>query len=698
MKLPGLSAALLAGLLASPPALAVGTHTWRITSYRDFDEGEAQGVLLSSLGEAQAGVTTTRIELAEAQVYSSLLAPDGTVWLGTGDQAQLYAWDEARGLRKVAHLEGVLVAALAMAPDGTLYAGALPGGKVWKIEGGQATELCKLPGAEHVWSLLVEGNLLYAATGPGGQVFAIDRASGKSRLLWDSGGKQILVWTKDGRGGFLAGSADDAILYRVAPDGVARALHDFEGDEVRAIDRRGDTLYVAVNDFEQAKSSPLFSSSSSSTVSTPAPPKTAVPAPPPVSSSSAQRERKGKGAIYRIDQDGRVEQLHALADNYFTALHVDAHDNLFAAAGTNGRLYLIKPDRTVMTMLDLPERQILTLAFGGNPSGKAGDLKLVGTGDAGALYRVDGLPPRNASYVSKVLDASFPARWGTVRWSATGKVKIETRSGNTVRPDKTWSPWLALAPGPDRIDEHEAKAGSPPGRYLQLRIAFTQGAVLRDVTTYYLPQNQRPRVAEIMVGDDPAQKLARAARSAGKPRSPVVKIKWKVENSDDDDLVYRLFYREEVELSWKPLGGPEPLTAREWEWNTEAIPDGNYLLKMVASDERSNPRGEALEHFLISTPFLVDNRKPEVTALAVTYPFAAGTARDSFSPISELAYSLDGDDWQPLAPRDAIFDERIEDFSLRLPAELAPGMHSLVVRAVDAADNVGSSQVTFRVK
>src|SRR5262249_37675892 len=129
----------------------------------------------------------------------------------------------------------------------------------------------------------------------------------------------------------------------------------------------------------------------------------------------------------------------------------------------------------------------------------------------------------------------------------------------------------------------------------------------------------------------------------------------------------------------------------------EPIPDGNYVVKVVASDERANPREDALEHSLVSSPFLVDNRKPELVDVKVQNGSFTGRARDSFSPISELAYSIDGGEWQPFSPKDGIFDDPVEDFSVKLPSKLVPGTHSLAVRAVDAADNVGAVQTTFRI-
>jgi hypothetical protein len=203
-------------------------------------------------------------------------------------------------------------------------------------------------------------------------------------------------------------------------------------------------------------------------------------------------------------------------------------------------------------------------------------------------------------------------------------------------------------------------------------------------------------VAEVTVGEDPASGVARAARAPGRPRIPVVKIRWKVENPDDDELVYRLAYKLEGEPAWKPLGGPDPLTAREWDWNTEAVPDGKYLVRVVASDERANPREDALDFELVSPPYLVDNRRPDV-ALKVSGAQIAGAARDSFSPIADLAYSIDGGEYQPLTSKDRLLDDTTEEFAVKAPDKLTPGAHSITVRATDAADNVGLGQATFVV-
>lgn len=693
------------------PAFAGGTHSWRITSYKDFDEGEATGVLLSSLGEATSGFSASRIDVNESVVYTSVTAPDGTVYIGTGDQGVVYAYQKGK-LRRVCKLDAILVSSLAVGPNGTLFAGTMPGGRVHLIDrDGKPRELAKLD-AEHVWAMTYDEakQTLYAATGPAGRLFAIDAShldrptfGRRDRLVYDTGEKHLLSLARTDDGALLAGSADQAILYRIVPTAsgaTVQALHDFDGDEVRAISRRGNVTYVAVNEFQRTGTTTPASTGPDAPHGT----KIVLPATTntaPATAASLTRDRRGRGAIYRLDPDGRVEQLHALADGYFTSVFADADGNVWAASGANGRVYLIRPDRTIITALDLPERQVLTLsldAFAQN-HGAAAPNGLLGTGDAGALYRVSADPPKDSHYVTKVYDAQFPARWGNVRWSGHGQLALETRAGNTSHPDKTWSAWTAPQHMEKTNNGGVGRIASPEGRYLQVRANFAAThTVLRDLTTYYQPKNQPPRITELNVGEETQARRPSAFVRATKPRSPVVKLRWRAENPDDDDLIYRLYFREESEANWKPLGGSEPLTRTEYDWNTESIPDGNYVVKVVASDERSNPREDALEHSLTSTPFLVDNRKPELADLKVAYPWATGRAHDSFSAISDLAYSVDGGDWQPFAPKDGILDDPSEDFSVKLPSGLVAGTHSLAVRAVDAADNVGALQITFRVK
>ena len=118
-------------------------------------------------------------------------------------------------------------------------------------------------------------------------------------------------------------------------------------------------------------------------------------------------------------------------------------------------------------------------------------------------------------------------------------------------------------------------------------------------------------------------------------------------------------------------------------------------MRVVASDERAQPRDRFLEASLESAPILVDNRKPEVVGLAVKYPFVSGRARDDQSPLVAMEYAVDGGEWQILAPTDGINDDLVESFTIKLPP-LAPGPHAVTVRVWDSADNVGAGGISIR--
>ena len=120
------------------------------------------------------------------------------------------------------------------------------------------------------------------------------------------------------------------------------------------------------------------------------------------------------------------------------------------------------------------------------------------------------------------------------------------------------------------------------------------------------------------------------------------------------------------------------------------------MVKVWASDERVTPHDRALDATFESPPFLVDNTRPEVGELGMRNGIVTGRARDGASTVSQIEYSLDGNEWRPAPPTDGLLDQRVEAFFLRLPS-LSPGPHVVTVRAFDAADNVGSARLTVQI-
>jgi len=230
-------------------------------------------------------------------------------------------------------------------------------------------------------------------------------------------------------------------------------------------------------------------------------------------------------------------------------------------------------------------------------------------------------------------------------------------------------------------------------------------SVLQDISIYYLPHNQRARVTEVTLGDAPAAAAPTGAGATpipalapGAPRvhSPTLKLRWKVENPDGDELIYKLWFRRDGDAVWRPLGGPDPLAKPEYDWNTESVPDGRYVIRVWASDEKVTPAGQSLDHLFESPPFLVDNTKPEVLGLAVRGDVVTGRAHDALSVISAIEYAIDGGDWRPALADDGLLDERDEAFTIHLPKSLPPGPHIVNARAWDSADNVGTARIEMR--
>ena len=65
--------------------------------------------------------------------------------------------------------------------------------------------------------------------------------------------------------------------------------------------------------------------------------------------------------------------------------------------------------------------------------------------------------------------------------------------------------------------------------------------------------------------------------------------------------------------------------------------------------------------------------------------------------VVKAEYALDGGAWTPLFPDDGLFDTLREQINVALP-ELKPGVHLLMVRATDAAGNVGSGDALVVVR
>lgn len=698
--------ATLLGLL-TVPANAVVTATWSVETYQQFDAGDASSAFITSSGEVRPGWDTKRTALEGDAVWSALHLADGSVLLGSDVGGSLFKVSGDAAKKLVTVPGAIAIVALTQTADGSVWAGSMPGNKLWKIDvaSGKATAGPQLKDTETIWSLASAGNTVYAGTGPSGKVFAI--SGGIPKEIFDTDDKRVTAITTTNDGAVWFGTSERALVFRYDPkDGKTRAMADFAGNEVTAIAAYRDGVVVAANDLAETPATTGKTATAVDAAEKPNAAKGQAAKPPdvgtkpgadkdpsPVTDLGRKGAKKGKGALFKIGPDGRLDQLHALTATYFTSVAVGPDGAVYAGAADKGRIYMVDADQAVATAFDVDERSVSQVWF---------DHGLLGfaTDDSAAVYRANGRAAA-AKYMSDVMDAKAVAKFGKVTWVASGKVKVETRSGNTAKPGVGWSEWQApSAIGKLGGGNDGGKIASPPGRYLQFRTALEDDqARVRRVMAYYVPQNTATTVQEVTVEIATKESLPTLKDTAAKPRSPVLRVKWKIDNIDSDDTTYTLDARRDGEANWRPVGtGKVPLTVATWEWNTETYPDGWYKVRVTSSDAAANSPDRALTSSASSTMFAIDNTRPVIENLSITYPHATARAHDNLTTIAEMAYSIDDGVWQLGASADGLFDDQTEDLRIDIPQGLTRGTHTLAVRTADSAGNVGSTSASFVVK
>ena len=507
----------------------------------------------------------------------------------------------------------------------------------------------------------------------------------------------------DASGALLAGGSDRGQLYRITARQTATVAHQFEEEEVRAVAVAGERWFVAVNKQKARRPRPplVLPRAPTGADAETAPPTEPRPeaAPEAAMPLEARLGNLLAGHLYVRHADGRVDKWASWERESVFALALDGDGRALLALAGQGRVYRVGGPQRWELLFDFDEQNALTLAV------RDGQLVFVGTGQAGVGYRIGAQPAAQTQYTSEVLDAKFPATWGTIAWLGRGPVQFATRSGNTSLPDATWSDWSA--PG----SESPLKIASPPARYLQVRAS---GANVSNLRVHYLAQNQKPVIASLRVdgeekkparrppakpaeekedGDEEEKTESTAgATVTAKKASPLKQISWQASDRDGDKLVYRLFYRADGSAVWIPIALDRPLTKTSYSWDTDSVPDGWYQIKLVASDEEANPVGTALMDERVSGPVKVDNRRPEISGLKFAAGTLSGEARDNLSFLVALEYSINGGEWKTFAPEDGIFDRATEPFAVKLP-DAPPPPFTLAVRATDEAGNIGVAQI-----
>jgi hypothetical protein len=437
-------------------------------------------------------------------------------------------------------------------------------------------------------------------------------------------------------------------------------------------------------------------------------------------------------AVYRIAPDGSPEEIWTSREDSVYALGISPQGKLLLGTGNHGAVMQLENDRVFSRLAKAESEQVTS--FVKAPNGKI----YVATANPGKVFTLGPEPESEGTFESEPFDARVFSRWGRLTWwgeNAGGSgIELYVRAGNTSDPGKNWTPWA----GPYR-DPKGQEVESQAARFVQWKAVLHGGANPPDLSWIelaYLPKNVAPQITGIAI-QSPGTRVSSFGQQSGPPQPSTVVLRmpaapgtqggsdrntespryepppqgyaqkgyqsvlWNTEDANDDELTYSVYYRGENEKDWKLL--KDKLEQKFYSWDTNSMPDGAYYLKIVASDEKSNPPDQALTAEHVSDRFIVDNTPPTVTQItSQPAPAAAGDpavtvrfrASDTASSIVRTQYSLDAGDWTIVPPVGGLSDALTEEYSVTLRG-LAPGEHTVSVRVYDQFENESTAKTTF---
>jgi hypothetical protein len=419
--------------------------------------------------------------------------------------------------------------------------------------------------------------------------------------------------------------------------------------------------------------------------------------------------------VYRIDLSGQPRRVWSDAREIVYAIGFDREGRAILGTGNRGNIYRLDSEFLSTLLVNSPPTQVTSMVSAPN-----GALFAV-TGNIGKVYQVGPEQEKDGTLESDVFDAGSFTDWGRLSWKGAprgGAIAFQTRSGNLDRPQKNWSPWTPV----------DGRIPSPSARFLQWKLtmkAAGNGASpdVSNVEVAYQPRNIAPVVSTIEITPAnykfQAQPLMLTPSTSitlppiGGKRNPSVPMlgsssqtlpfakghigaRWLASDDNGDELKYTVEIRSVNETVWKKL--KTDLTERYYSWDSTAFPDGEYVLRVTASDAPDNPPDRALEAQLVSEPFVIDNTPPQISGLTATAQGNKLTvkwhAADALNPIENAEYSVNGGDWKMAEPTTRLSDSQQHDYSITI--DRPQGEVTVAVRVSDRFENQSVASTVVR--
>jgi hypothetical protein len=724
---------------AATPAAPIKTvgrlaSVWRQDAGADFVGGKMENASVTSKGDLRLSPPLTKLgETPETYVWA--LVPDGagSVYAGTGDRGYVDKID-ASGASHVFYKTGELeVTALARDAAGNIYAGTMPNGRVFKIspdghgrlwytasehyitalvydaprnrvlvatggasggvyavsEAGVATRLLQEPDA-HVLSLAVGATGdIYAGTSPDGVIYKID-TQGKSTVFYDLGEPSIAALATDSSGNVYAGTAPRGAIYRITPSGAVKSLYDRVTSPVLSLhsDRldniyasSGSTIYKVLpdqtveifvsKDDEQFLTSTVESDGSAVYAGT----GTVGGVYKIASATATALTGQFESTVHDAGRTARWGSLQWSAEQpagTVVAVRTRSGDtNQPDASWSAWSAPYTKPQGEPITSPAARYLQYQVMFQSTDTAMKAGQ--------APRLHNVTAyyLPKNQAPTVKIASPAGGDAlsKTATLRWSASDPDQdtLTYDLSYSVDGGKTWSPIKKHVPTTPPATPAPA-AGVKPAAGSTTTTAPAAPAKL----TY----DQRLALMKADLAKHP--EIPAAIREQLLAQAP--------------DIIKKAMANEAASPAPAPVAAVKDTS---FIWDTTDVADGQYLVRVTASDRSSNPK-DTMTADATSELFTIANKAPVLTTGTPTVAAdktvtISGVATSSIVFVKAVQYRVDGGDWMAAGADDGLFDSTREAYSFTTNA-LTVGAHTIQVQTVDLAGNSITSTVKADVK
>jgi sugar lactone lactonase YvrE len=697
---------------------------------QDFEKGIVRNLSLHSDGRITLAPHLREL-FDTSSPYLWALAQDskGNLYAGGGTNAKVYRIAPDGKGKLLAELDALEIHAIAVDSRDRVYAATSPDGKVYRIAGNGKPEVFYDPKAKYIWALAFnsKGELL-VATGDQGEIHRVT-PDGRGKVLFKCDETHVRSMAIDEADNAIVGTDPGGVVLRVSPAGEGFVLYQMPKQEVTAVAvGAAGVIYAAGAGVKQAgpaAPAPPPPPLTAAPVTAPGTPAAAARPVPPSPASLPANSVVGGSEVYRIDPDTGPRRVWAHGQDVVYSLAMDAEGHVVVGAGNRGSVYRLESPTVYTALLMLPASQVTALL-----KGRDGHL-YAATGNVGKVYEIGPAVEPEGSIESEVFDAGMYSLWGRLSFEGHlngGKVAISARSGNLDQPQKNWSAW-----SPPITDTRGGRLNSPAARFVQWKAIIRAGSEgrspeLDSVDVAYLPKNIEPHIDQVEatppnykfpapvamaaavpqqslslppLGKRPASSAAAVVIDAG--NTPALQFakgyvgaRWLASDANGDPLTFTVEIRGANETEWKLLR--DRLAERYYSWDSTAFPDGEYRLRITASDAPGNPPAEALTAQTIGDPFLIDNTPPTITGLAATRAGARLQVRwhaaDALNNVTKAEYSLDGGDWKVASPVTRLSDSLELDYDLTMDA--SAGEHTVAVRVQDEFENQATDKVVVR--